>query len=168
MRFMELYSIGKFAKLIGVTDQTLRNWDKQSKLKPAGVSPGGTRYYSDAQFREFISKKDGNKTRKVIGFCRVDDRGQLKELDRQSETMKDHLKRKNEPFEIINNIGHIEDYGNNGYRELINLLCNKEISTLVIFEWEYNISGFRQSLFRQMLTQLGTIIEIVNIGTDNL
>ena len=31
---MKLYRIGDFAKTIGVTLQTLRNWDKLGKLKP--------------------------------------------------------------------------------------------------------------------------------------
>ncbi len=30
-----MYSIGKFAKLIGRSIQTLRSWDKQGKLIPA-------------------------------------------------------------------------------------------------------------------------------------
>ena len=43
---MKQYSIGEFAKKIGTTVQTLRNWDKTDKLKPNFVSPSGHRYYS--------------------------------------------------------------------------------------------------------------------------
>ena len=43
---MKLYSIGNFAKEINKTVQTLRNWDKDNKLKPYFVSPLGHRYYS--------------------------------------------------------------------------------------------------------------------------
>ena len=35
---MKLYSIGNFAKEINKTVQTLRNWDKDNKLKPYFVS----------------------------------------------------------------------------------------------------------------------------------
>lgn len=31
---LKTYSIGKFSKIIGVTETTLRNWDKVNKLKP--------------------------------------------------------------------------------------------------------------------------------------
>ncbi|WP_461200501.1 MerR family transcriptional regulator [Anoxybacillus sp. TBDG-1] len=41
---MKYYSIGEFAKLIGRTEQTLRNWDKSNRLKPAYVAPCGFRY----------------------------------------------------------------------------------------------------------------------------
>ena len=36
--------IGEVAKLLGITTQTLRNWEKQGKLMPER-SPGGQRYY---------------------------------------------------------------------------------------------------------------------------
>lgn len=45
VKIMTMYSIGEFGKQIGVTPQTLRNWDKKGELKPAHVSKGGTRYY---------------------------------------------------------------------------------------------------------------------------
>ena len=44
-----LYPIGEFANLIGITTQTLRNWDRSNYLKPVYVSKGGRRYYSDEQ-----------------------------------------------------------------------------------------------------------------------
>jgi DNA-binding transcriptional MerR regulator len=36
-----MYSIGKFAKLIGRSIETLRLWDKQGKLIPSYRSEGG-------------------------------------------------------------------------------------------------------------------------------
>ena len=41
---MKYYSIGEFAKQIGKTIQTLRNWDKKNILKPSHVTQGVTRY----------------------------------------------------------------------------------------------------------------------------
>jgi len=45
---MEYYGIGKFAELIGVTQQSLRNWDKTGRLKPYHTGESGYRYYSKA------------------------------------------------------------------------------------------------------------------------
>lgn len=42
---MEYLSIGEFAKKIGVTIQTLRNWDKTGKLKPNHVSKKCKNFY---------------------------------------------------------------------------------------------------------------------------
>jgi DNA-binding transcriptional MerR regulator len=50
-----LYSIGKFAKEIGLSTKTLRNWHRDKQLIPAKVTPGGTRYYSDKQLEEYLN-----------------------------------------------------------------------------------------------------------------
>jgi len=36
---MKQYTIGQFAKLIGRTPQTLRDWDKKGEFKPYYVAP---------------------------------------------------------------------------------------------------------------------------------
>lgn len=41
---MKFVSIGEFSKKIGLTIQTLRNWDKTSKLKPNHISKSGFGY----------------------------------------------------------------------------------------------------------------------------
>ena len=51
-----LYSIGKFAKEIGVTTKTLRNWHESGKLIPCKISESGHRYYSDLQLKEYLGE----------------------------------------------------------------------------------------------------------------
>lgn len=58
---MGYYSIGKFSKLIGVTQQTLRNWEKNGKLLPCHKSPTGYRYYSDEQLKAYLGGKEVSK-----------------------------------------------------------------------------------------------------------
>lgn len=50
---MKYYTINKFAKMLGVTPQTLRNWDNKGKLKPHHTSDNGYRYYSQDQLNKF-------------------------------------------------------------------------------------------------------------------
>ncbi len=45
--------IGKAAKILGVTVQTLRNWEKTGKLR-ASRSPGGQRYYELQNLHRFM------------------------------------------------------------------------------------------------------------------
>ena len=44
---MKYYSAKTATQLLGVTAQTLRNWDKEGKLKPAYTKSNGYRYYSE-------------------------------------------------------------------------------------------------------------------------
>ena len=66
---MELMSIGKFAKRIGVNVVTVRRMEAKGELIPAHVSSGGTRYYSTEQLKQLI--KTPNAQKLAIGYCRV-------------------------------------------------------------------------------------------------
>lgn len=46
---MKFYKIGEFAKIIGKTNKTLINWDNEGKLKPAYITFGKHRMYSEQQ-----------------------------------------------------------------------------------------------------------------------
>lgn len=51
------YTITEFAEIICVTPQTLRNWDKDGKLKPAVSSEEGWRLYSFEQLLGYSNNK---------------------------------------------------------------------------------------------------------------
>ncbi len=57
-----LVSIADAGKLLGVSPQTLRNWEKQEKLVPEYRLPySNHRRYSLEQLARFVIKKDGEK-----------------------------------------------------------------------------------------------------------
>ena len=76
------YSINKFSKILGVSAQTLRNWDKKGKLHPHHTSSNGYRYYSHEQLNQVMNVKP-NLDRIVIGYCRVSSNKQKDDLERQ-------------------------------------------------------------------------------------
>ena len=61
-----MLSIGKFAKSVGVSIQTLRNWDKEWKLKPTYFTENVYRYYSEDLLNKFKNVKIEFK----LGFTR--------------------------------------------------------------------------------------------------
>ena len=48
------YSATEFAKKIGVSVYSLKNWEKSGKLLPHHKTPGGKRMYTDEQVAEFL------------------------------------------------------------------------------------------------------------------
>lgn len=52
----QYYKIGAFARLLGVSTGTLRDYDKKGILKPHHTSPYGYRYYSHEQYEQFLSR----------------------------------------------------------------------------------------------------------------
>lgn len=127
---MELISIGKFAKIVGLTPTTLRRMHKTGELIPYHISKGGTRYYSDKQLSNFLS--DEKIKNKVIGYCRVSTPAQRNDLKTQVENVKAYMYAKGYQFEIIEDIGSGINYKKKGLKELLYKINNREISKIVI------------------------------------
>ena len=89
------YSIHEFSKIIGVSAQTLRNWDANGKLHPHHTTVSGYRYYSDEQLNQVINVKP--KKRITIGYCRVSSHKQKDDLERQIDNVKTYLLAKGQP-----------------------------------------------------------------------
>lgn len=113
------YSINKFSKILGVSAQTLRNWDKKGKLHSHHTSSNGYRYYSHEQLNQVMNVKP-NLDRIVIGYCRVSSNKQKDDLERQIENMKLYLtaqgKRANKARKLVKELiddGGEEDDKNN-------------------------------------------------------
>lgn len=126
---MELLSIGKFAKTVGVTTTTLRRMHQSGELIPAHISNGGTRYYSTEQLKLFQSS---NNERIVIGYCRVSTPSQKDDLETQVQNVKSYMCAKGYKFDIIKDIGSGINYKKKGLKELINRIENNEVSKVVI------------------------------------
>lgn len=71
------YTIGEFARLLNVSEQTLRNWDESGKLVAHRTLGGGHRRYTPAQLAEFIDVDEdpnniGGQDQQVILYIKVD------------------------------------------------------------------------------------------------
>lgn len=127
----EYYSINKFSKILGVSAQTLRNWDKSGKLHPHHTSSNGYRYYSYEQLNQVMNIKP-NFDRITIGYCRVSSNKQKDDLERQIETMKLYLTAQGKPFEIISDIGSGINYKKKGLKELIERISQNKVEKVVV------------------------------------
>lgn len=58
---MKYYSSKTVTQILGVTAQTLRNWDKEDKLKPAYVKSNGYRYYSEESILAYTQERKTKK-----------------------------------------------------------------------------------------------------------
>lgn len=159
---MEYYSIGKFAGLIGVTQQSLRNWDKTGKLKPHHVTKNGYRYYSQEQIYHYLGLKgEMQKSRKIIGYCRVSSSKQKDELERQVENVRTYMYAKGYSFEIITDIGSSINYNKKGLNQLISMIMSCEAEKIVVLRRDRLIRvGYE--LIENICQKYGTAIEIID------
>ena len=125
------YSIHEFSKILGVSAQTLRNWDKNGKLHPHHTTASGYRYYSQEQLNEVLHIKPKNE-RITIGYCRVSSKKQKDDLERQVENVRTYLLAQGQPFEIICDIGSGINYKKKGLQELIKRISENKVEKVVI------------------------------------
>ena len=159
---MKYYSIGEFANKIGKTIQPLRNWDENGSLKPAHITKGGTRYYSQEQLNHFLGLKSKTKlNKKIIGYCRVSSHKQKDDLERQVENVKTYMYAKGYQFEIIADIGSGINYNKKGLNQLIDMITNSEIDKIVIL-YKDRLIRFGYELIENLCEKYGTTIEIID------
>lgn len=154
------YSIGQFAKLINRTEQTLRNWDKSGKLKPAYVdTETGYRYYTDEQLRLYNGEKIRDK--QVIGYCRVSSTKQKEALERQIDNVKQYMYAKGYQFLIISDIGSGINYNNKGLNRLMDMVMKEEVSKIVIL-YKDRLVRFGFELIENICNSKGVVIEVID------
>lgn len=128
---MKLLRMNEVSEITGLAQSTLRLMHRKGELVPAKVSPGGTRYYSDEQIKEYMGVKTVSK-RIVIGYARVSSRKQEKDLDRQIENLKTYMFAKGYSFEMITDIGSGINYSKKGLTKLLERIHNGEVSKVVV------------------------------------
>ena len=129
---MKYYSSKTVTQLLGVTAQTLRNWDKEGKLKPTYTKSNGYRYYSEESILSYTQERKTKKNLNVIGYARVTSKKQSDDLERQVENIKTYLSNKYETFEIITDIGSGINYNKPGLLKLIEKINKKEVDLIVV------------------------------------
>ena len=128
---MKLLRMNEVSEITGLAQSTLRLMHRKGELVPAKVSPGGTRYYSDEQIKEYMGVKTVSK-RIVIGYARVSSRKQEDDLDRQIENLKTYMYAKGYSFEMITDIGSGINYSKKGLTKLLERIHNGEVSKVVV------------------------------------
>ena len=157
---MKFYSIQEVTKILNVTAQTLRNWDKTGKLIPNHKTVSSYRYYMEEQIENLLGKNTKN-NRKIIGYCRVSSNKQKDDLERQIENVKQYMYGKGYSFEIISDIGSGINYNKKGLNKLIKEITENKIEKIVIL-YKDRLLRFGFEIIENLCKEKGTIIEIID------
>ena len=153
------YTIRKFAKLCGVTPQTLRNWDKSGKLIPHHTTESGYRYYSHQQLDSILNKQVPKRI--VIGYCRVSSKKQADDLQRQVDAVSVYLTAQGNPFEIITDIGSGINYNKPGLTKLIEKINSNQVSKVVVL-YKDRLVRFGWELIQSIAELHDTMMEVID------
>lgn len=158
---MSYYKMGEFSKRTGLSIQTLRLWDSNGKLKPAYVTEGKHRYYSEEQLNRILGIKFDKQEKRTIGYARVSSNKQKDDLIRQVENLKTYMIARGYQFEIIEDIGNGINYNKKGLNELINKITNREVDKIVIL-YKDRLLRFGFELIENLCKKYEVEIEIID------
>lgn len=159
-----MYSISEFAKLIGVTKQTLRNWDKNGKLKPIILDSGHRRYTNE--HLNLINGVKDNKKINVI-YCRESTKNQTESLKNQEEKIKEFCIANGIKIDkIISEFGSGLNYKRKGLLELIDLITKNSVENLIIY-YKDRLVRFGYELFEELSKKYNFKILVIDSSETN-
>ena len=126
-------SVGQAAEVIGVSISTLRRWEDEESFKPDFRTKGGHRRYDLSRIeQEFLNKNKSNDQRKVVAYARVSSHDQKADLTRQEQRLEKICIENKYNFEVISDLGSGINYNKKGLNKLIKMICNGQVSKLIL------------------------------------
>ena len=161
----KLYSISKTADILGVSQKTLRVWDKQNKLIPV-LTSGGHRRYKESDINAFIGIdpiSNDNKEICVI-YARVSSQKQKMsgDLDRQSQRLSEYCAKHNLYVEhIIKDVGSGLNDKRIGFNQLINLVITGKVNKVII-EHKDRLTRFQFNFIKKIFETFDVDIIVID------
>lgn len=161
----KLYSISKTADILGVSQKTLRVWDKQDKLKPV-LTSGGHRRYKESDINAFIGidiKSNDNKE-VCVTYARVSSQKQKTsgDLDRQSQRLSEYCAKHNLYVEhIIKDVGSGLNDKRIGFNQLTNLVINGKVNKVII-EHKDRLTRFQFNFIKKIFETFDVDIIVID------
>ena len=161
----KLYSISKTADILGVSQKTLRVWDKQNKLIPV-LTSGGHRRYKESDINAFIGIdpiSNDNKEICVI-YARVSSQKQKisGDLDRQSQRLSEYCAKHNLYVEhIIKDVGSGLNDKRIGFNQLTNLVITGKVNKVII-EHKDRLTRFQFNFIKKIFETFDVDIIVID------
>ena len=164
----KLLTIGQAAKVLGVTVQTMRNWDKKGLLKPDELTRGGDRRYKLETLKNInkniIYNSDNLKT---IAYARVSSSDQKDDLVRQVQVLELYCTKAGFNYEVIQDLGSGMNYYKKGLTKLLNLILDGQVKRLVLTHKD-RLLRFGAELVFAICEAKNVEVIIINKGDENI
>ncbi|HUD01171.1 MAG TPA: IS607 family transposase [Rhabdochlamydiaceae bacterium] len=156
-------SIGKAAKELGVSKDTLRRWEAVGKIK-SERTPRGHRRYDLAKLLGISSRISPDK-KNTIAYARVSSHDQKEDLQRQVQLLESFCAANGWTYEAIQDLGSGLNYQKRGLQKLIQKICSGKIDRLVLTHKD-RLLRFGAELIFSLCEQFGIEVILLN-KTEN-
>jgi putative resolvase len=123
-------TIKQAAECLGVSESTLRRWEKEGRLLPDKRTQGNQRRYT----LESLGLKNSivNLERETIAYARVSSHDQKSDLERQKEMLALYCVKQGWTFTLVSDLGSGMNYYKKGLKRLLDDIINDRVERLVI------------------------------------
>jgi putative resolvase len=156
-------SIGKAAKELGVSKDTLRRWEAAGKIK-SERTPRGHRRYDLANLLGISSRISTDKKNTLV-YARVSSHDQKEDLQRQVQLLESFCAANGWTYETIQDLGSGLNYQKRGLQKLIQKICSGKIDRLVLTHKD-RLLRFGAELIFSLCEQFGIEVILLN-KTEN-
>ena len=161
-----LLTLQEAAKILNVSNKTLRGWDNSGKLK-AIKTFGGHRRYNEEDIRKLVGEVNKieviDKPVAIYGRVSSHEQKQKGDLDRQCQRLSEYCaKRKYQVDHIIKDVGSGLSDSRVGFLKLIDLVIGRKIAKAVI-EHKDRLTRFQYEILVKFFNSYGVEIECLEI-----
>ena len=148
--------IGEVAKRFGVTPETVRNWDREGKIKSTRTL-GNHRRFEQKDIEKLEGKSEDK--RDTVVYSRVSSGEQKDDLKRQTKELVEYCKSKGErEIRVIEDIGSGINYKKRGITKLIKGIMEDQVKKVVI-SYKDRLLRFGNEILEQVCKSKGVMIE---------
>lgn len=152
-------SIGIAAKHLGVSQDTLRRWERAGKISVERTARGHRRFdLSKLLGRNPESIKSKQHT---LAYARVSSHDQKSDLDRQAQVLENFCSSHGWTYEIIQDLGSGLNFEKRGLKKLMQTICSGKMDRLVLTHKD-RLLRFGSELVFALCEQMGVEVVIMN------
>jgi len=152
-------SIGRAAKELGVSKETLRRWEATGKIE-VERTPGGHRRYDLAKLRGITPRKAPS-DRVTLAYGRVASHDQKDDLVTQVAFLESFCAANGWSYEVLQDLGSGLNYNKRGLRQLIKRICAGDIERLVLTHKD-RLLRFGSEIIFALCEQFNVEVTIIN------
>ena len=156
-------NISAAAKHLGVSQETLRRWEKSGKIT-VERTPKGHRRFDLSKFSGTISPRQTS-NKHTLGYARVSSHDQKEDLVRQAQVLENFCIANGWTYEIVQDLGSGLNFQKRGLKKLIQNICSGKIDRLVLTHKD-RLLRFGSELVFSLCEQFGTEVVIMNKSED--
>jgi putative resolvase len=152
-------SLSKASKILGITTQTLRAWDREGKIHTIRTE-GGHRRVPQSEIDRLLGKDPDKERILTLAYCRCSTNKQVENLERQVGRVLEYCSKRKWQVELFKDIGSGLNDNRKGFQKLIKKVSDPAVKRVIV-EYSDRLTRFGFETFKTYCGNLGVEIVVI-------